>query len=229
MAGEEGVRAKARRVPRAARVAVDAALAVVLLLVMATPLAEDAAHEYLGIATVLLVAAHQVLNRRWWRAVPRGRYGARRALTTVIDVALLACSVALAASSVVLSVHAFAWLPAVPGAAWARPAHMACSFWMFALAALHLGMHIRLLPSSRGVAEVVGRSAWAVAAAGGVASWAWLDLGAYLALSVPFYAVDTASPLVQRVVAYLLLGALLALAGSVLREIVGHVGKRVDA
>lgn len=65
----EGTARRALR-RRAPRILVDLGLALVLTLVMA--IIEDVAHEWLGIAAFVLVAAHQVLNRAWWRALFRG-------------------------------------------------------------------------------------------------------------------------------------------------------------
>ncbi len=113
---------------RAARRAVDLGLAAAFPLVMATALVEDFAHEWLGVAVLALVAAHQELNRFWWRALARGRWSARRALSTVVDLGLVAGVVAMLASALVISVHAFSWLPVIPGATWARPAHLLGSY-----------------------------------------------------------------------------------------------------
>ena len=62
------------------RIAVDIAMAVVFVAVMATALVQEAPHEYLGIALFALIVAHVVLNRRWLKAMFRGRYSALRAV-----------------------------------------------------------------------------------------------------------------------------------------------------
>lgn len=215
---EETVSASMRRrpLPWYVRRAVDGALACVLVFLMATPLAEEVAHEWLGIALVALVIVHQVLNARWWRVLPRGKWTLLRLLVTLVDVALAICTVALTASSLVISVHAFSWLPAIPGALWARPVHMLCSFWLFALALFHMGLHLRV-KVPLGVPGVMAAVLWAAAALAGIAGWLWLDFGSYLVGAVPFYAVDTAQPLLLRVLAYVLVGALLAGAGCLVR------------
>lgn len=184
---------------------------------MATPLAEDVAHEWLGVALVALAVIHQVLNARWWSALLRGRQTPLRLLTTLVDLALVICVAALAASSLVISVHAFSWLPAIPGALWARPAHMLCSFWLFALSAFHVGLHARVKRRPLCLASAAPFALWAVGALAGVVSWIWLDFGSYLVGAVPFYAVDASQPLALRVLAYVLVGALLAGVGCVLR------------
>ena len=202
---------------RRVRPAVDGALACVLVFVMATPLAEGVAHEWLGVALVVLAAIHQALNARWWSALLRGRQTPLRLLTTLVGLALVICVAALAASSLVISVHAFSWLPAIPGALWARPAHMLCSFWLFALSAFHAGLHVRVRCRPFGLASTALLVLWAVGALAGIASWIWLDFGSYLVGAVPFYAVDASQPLALRVLAYLLIGALLAGVGCALR------------
>lgn len=222
------------RVAHAVRRGVDACLAAVLVFVMATPLAEEAAHEWLGIATAALSVLHVVLNARLFRARARTGFAGTRALFVAIDAALAVCLVALVASSLVLSVHAFSWLPAFSGASWARPVHMACSFWLFALSAFHVGMHVRLplrrgardvLPSGVGVLRAPLAGALAVAAALGALAFAWLDLGSYLLLQVPFYAVDTSQPLALRAVAYAFSGALFAAIGCAVNHAVSRMGR----
>ena len=56
------------------KLAVDAAMTVALLLLMAYGLVGEAAHEWIGMGMFALFVAHHVLNRRWIQAVPRGRY-----------------------------------------------------------------------------------------------------------------------------------------------------------
>lgn len=204
---------------RIARRAVDVALACALVLVMATPLAEETAHEWLGLSVAVLTIAHLALNGRMLRGLLHGGPALRRAVFLLADLALAGCLAMLIASSLVLSVHAFSWLPALPGAAWARPAHMLCSFWLFALSAFHLGLHLPVRierPAARVAAAVVVVSG----VVGGIAAFAWLDLGAYLLGNVPFYAVDTSQPLAVRALMYVLAGELIAVAGAVARRAV---------
>lgn len=204
---------------------VDVALAAALVLVMSTPLAEEAAHEWLGIAVAVLSVAHVALNARALSGLLRSGPLPLRIVLVLADLALVACLATLAASSLVLSVHAFSWLPVIPGAAWARPAHMLCSFWLFALSAFHLGLHLPRR-TRRPTARVIGTILAVVAVVGGAASFAWLDLGAYLAGGVPFYAVDTSQPLIVRAGAYVLAGALIVVVGSTVRRFLAFLGSR---
>ena len=54
------------------KIAVDAAMSVSMLLLMAYGLVGEAAHEWIGMGMFALFVAHHVLNRRWIQAVPRG-------------------------------------------------------------------------------------------------------------------------------------------------------------
>lgn len=56
------------------KIAVDAAMSVSMLLLMAYGLVGEAAHEWIGMGMFALSVAHHVLNRRWIQAVPLVRF-----------------------------------------------------------------------------------------------------------------------------------------------------------
>ena len=66
------------------KIAVDAAMSVSMLLLMAYGLVGEAAHEWIGMGMFALSVAHHVLNRRWIQAVPRGRYTPLRIVQTAL-------------------------------------------------------------------------------------------------------------------------------------------------
>lgn len=234
MAGARGVSARNGRArgegarsagPRGLRRVVDIALAIVFALVMATALIEDVAHEYLGIAAFVLVIAHQVLNRGWWRALLRGRYAPRRMLSAAVNIALVGCVLALMASSVVVSFHAFGWLPAIPGAWWARTAHLAGSYWAFMCAFVHVGFHVqpvlaRAIRAGGAGRVVAGVALAAFAAAGGIFT-IQLDLPFYATLGSPFVFVDASVPLAVRFVQWACVGMLFAELGAAVWTLAG--------
>ena len=49
---------------------VDAAMTVVLLFLMAYQVTGEAAHEWIGVSMTILVIVHQILNRKWYGALP---------------------------------------------------------------------------------------------------------------------------------------------------------------
>lgn len=195
---------------RRAKVAIDVAMAAVLVVVMATALVEEAPHEWLGVALFALMAAHAWLNRRWLASVFRGRYGVMRVLQVAVLLGLAVCVLGQVASSIVLSKHAFGWLPALPGASWARRTHMLCSYWSFVLAFAHAGLHVRM-PRRMSAGRLWAlRAALAVVACYGAYSFVRLGMPAYLAGRVQFAAADFGAPLALVLARYASVGVLVA-------------------
>ena len=60
---------------------VDAAMTVVLLFLMAYQVTGEAAHEWIGVSMTILVIVHQILNRKWYGALFKGKYNPYRADT----------------------------------------------------------------------------------------------------------------------------------------------------
>lgn len=181
----------------AARIAVDALMAIVLMLVMATALVAEAPHEFLGLALLALVVAHVVLNRRWFSALGRGRWTAVRVLQAVSVFGLVVCIVGQAASAVVLSKHALAFLPAIPGSAFARSVHLARAYWAFMSAFSHAGLQVKNILRRVGGTTPANRAALralyivvAAVSVFGVVSFMQLGLPAYLTGQLQFATGD---------------------------------------
>ena len=221
---------------RRARIAVDAVLAVLFVAVMATALVQEAPHEYLGVAVFAAVVVHIVLNRRWFKALFRGRYDAVRVLQIVAVVGLLACIAGQLASSLVLSKFAFGFLPALPGAGWARRVHMLCSYWGFVFAFAHAGLQLKgfaRLVRARGASGTAGASAvfrvarilLAAIACFGAYSFMQMNLGAYLLGQVQFAFADAGQPIALSFARYASVAVLVAGAFHCLRRAVDSAAK----
>lgn len=65
---------------------VDVCMTSLLLCLMAYQVTGEVAHEWIGIGMTVLVIVHQILNRKWYGAVFKGKYNAYRILTTVVNV-----------------------------------------------------------------------------------------------------------------------------------------------
>ncbi len=200
-----------------ARILVDAALAVLFVAVMATALVQEAPHEYLGIAVFACVAAHVVLNRRWFKALFRGRYNATRVLQLAAVVGLVACIVGQMASSIVLSKFAFGFLPALPGAGWARRVHMLCSYWGFVFAFAHAGLQIkgftrlvRAKDAAPSAAVWLARIVVVAVSCYGAYAFVQVNMGAYLLGQVQFAFADFSMPIALSFARYASIGVLVA-------------------
>ena len=181
---------------RALRALVDVLLAVLMVRVIAQPVTDSAAHEWIGIAVVALSVVHVAVNaKRIARMAKKHSPGAVLAL--VLDAVLVAGIVAVMVSSLVLSKHVFAWLPAFPGASWARPLHMAASYWLFILAFVHCGIHLREFAGKtmrHPAWKWAGRVAFAACLVVGAYWFAQMGIWSYMTLQVQFAFVDPSVP-----------------------------------
>lgn len=123
------------------KIAVDAAMSVSMLLLMAYGLVGEAAHEWIGMGMFALSVAHHILNHRWIQAVPRGRYTPLRVVQTALAGLIFLCMVGSMISGIVLSRHVFAFLPRHGGYELAQQVHILCAYWGFVCMSLHLGFH----------------------------------------------------------------------------------------
>ena len=187
---------------RKAAMLVDIAMAAVLIATMATAIVQEVPHEWLGMALFVLVTTHIVLNRKWLAALPR----MRRSPLLVLQVAMLAILVGgilgMVASSLVLSKHVFGFLPALPGAAWARRVHLLCSYWVFVAAFAHAGLHMRLPRHLAPRAVLAIRIATVAAACYGAYCFVLLQMPAYLAGRIQFAVIDFQVPLAVSLARY---------------------------
>ena len=121
---------------------VDAAMSILLLFLMAYPFTGEVAHEWIGIGMTILVIVHQILNRKWYAALFRGRYNSYRTVTTVLNILLLLSFGATAFCGMAMSGHAVPFLYGIAPVAVVRRIHLSMSHWTIVLMGMHLGMHI---------------------------------------------------------------------------------------
>lgn len=124
---------------------IDIAMCILLLCLMAFQVTGDKAHEWIGISMTVLVIVHQILNRRWYGVLLRGKYNPYRTLTAIVN-CLLVISFALTAfCGMSMSTWAVAFLYGMAPASFVRVTHLSLSHWSFLLMGVHLGLHIPAL------------------------------------------------------------------------------------
>ena len=121
---------------------VDVCMTILLLFLMAYQVTGEAAHEWIGIAETVLVIFHQILNRRWYAALFKGRYHAYRGVTTILNVALILSFLLTAFCGMSMSGHAVPFLYGMAPVSFVRRFHLSMSHWTFVLMGMHLGFHI---------------------------------------------------------------------------------------
>ena len=122
------------------RRAVDVAMTVLLMMLMSSQIIEDTAHELCGMAMFILFVIHQVLNRKWYSSLLKGRYNANRIFMTVINLALLVSFLLTVFSGIIMS-ESFPELNIDALSSFARLCHLSCSYLSFVLMGIHLGLH----------------------------------------------------------------------------------------
>lgn len=121
---------------------IDVIMTALLLFLMAYQVTGEVLHEWIGIAMTVLVIVHQILNRRWYKGLFKGKYNAYRIVTTVNNILLL-CAFALTAfCGMAMSGYAVPFLYGMTSISFARQFHLAMSHWAFILMGLHAGLHI---------------------------------------------------------------------------------------
>ncbi len=124
---------------------VDVCMTVLLLCLMAYQVTGEALHEWIGIGMTVLVIIHQILNRKWYGAILKGKYNSYRIVTTVVNIALLLSFALTAFCGMSMSGHAVPFLYGMTKVSFARRMHLSMSHWAFVLMGVHLGMHIPVM------------------------------------------------------------------------------------
>lgn len=185
------------------KIAIDMAMTVLLLFLMARQITGETAHEWLGAGMFVLWIAHHILNRNWYGHLWKGKYTPVRIIQTVINIALLLSMLGLMISGIILSREVFAFLPISGGTALARQIHVPAAFWGFVLMALHLGLHwnmiLGMMRKAIGGAETTGKRIvlrLAAAAIAGYGLYAFVknQLLSYMFLKSPFVFFDFERP-----------------------------------
>ena len=185
---------------RHSRHIVDVLLGIGLLLLMSYQVTGEAGHEWTGISMTVLMILHQVLNRKWYAALFRGKYTPLRLVQTLINAALVLCFVLTALCGINMSVHAVPFLSEFMRASLGRRLHLTLSHWCFVLMGLHLGLHIpAMLKNLR--SRAIRRAGFGLSIlAAGTGLWLFLqnNYPDYLFYRVPFAFIDydKAAPLV---------------------------------
>ena len=122
---------------------------------MAYQVTGEVLHEWIGIGMTVLVIIHQILNRKWYGAIFKGKYNAYRIISTVINVMLILSFALTAFCGMSMSGHAVPFLYGMTKVSFARRMHLSMSHWAFVLMGLHLGMHIPVMTAKLKLADKV--------------------------------------------------------------------------
>ena len=172
---------------------VDAAMTVLLLCLMAYQVTGEMAHEWIGMGMTVLVIIHQILNRKWYSALFKGKYNPYRSITTVLNILLMASFVLTAFCGMSMSSYAVPFLYGMAPVSFVRRMHLSISHWAFVLMGLHLGMHIPAMTAGLKLNDRTKAILSCIfSCIGGIGLWLFLKNGMpnYLFFRVPFAFLD---------------------------------------
>ena len=172
---------------------VDITMTMLLLCLMAYQVTGEMVHEWIGIGMTVLVIIHQILNRKWYSALFKGKYNPYRILTAALNILLLLSFVLTAFCGMSMSGYAVPFLYGMAPVSFVRRMHLSMSHWAFVLMGLHLGVHIpAMIAGLRLQARTKTIFTYLFTCIGGVGLYLFLRNGMpdYLFFRVPFAFLD---------------------------------------
>lgn len=189
---------------------VDAAMVLLLPLLMAYSLIGEAFHEFAGTLMLLLFLTHHWLNRAWLKNLFRGRYTALRSFQTCLNLLLLVFMIVQPLCGILMSKHLYTFLPTEGLSSLARAVHLPLANWGFVLMCLHAGTHLgsMLLKGSGEKAVLIGLG---VVSFYGVYAFFKRQIPQYMFLKLPFAFYDYGEPRIFFLLDYLSIMILFAM------------------
>lgn len=117
---------------------------IVFLIQFSSQITGRAVHEYSGMALTTLVIVHIIFNRKWFKALGKGKYNGHRMFQTILNISLLACFFLTGVSGMLMSTTAVPFLYLQTQVAVVRLLHLAFSHWTLILIGMHMGMHLQI-------------------------------------------------------------------------------------
>lgn len=208
------------------KIVTDVLMTIILLLLMAYSLVGEAAHEWLGIGMFGLFILHHILNSKWSKNIIKGKYTPYRILQTALVASALVSMLGSMVSGIVISRHAFSFLPITGGQSWARTLHMLSAYWGFAFISLHLGLHWntimamtkKIFKKQSAVRSWIVRIIGFLIAGYGIYAFIKRDIGSYMLLKTQFVFFDFDEPMIFFLIDYIAVMVLFVFIGYYLSE-----------
>ncbi|MGG1482860.1 DUF4405 domain-containing protein [Peribacillus castrilensis] len=121
------------------RLVIDLSMTVLMLVAMAYQITGNAMHELAGVLLCLLFITHNILNRRWYKTIFKGKHKVRRILSIVVNLLFLISMAVVIISSVPISRDMIPFIPLTNDTVLLQ-IHVMTSYWGFIFMAVHIGM-----------------------------------------------------------------------------------------
>lgn len=121
------------------RLVIDLSMTVMMIVAMAYYITGNTIHELVGFVLLVLFIIHNILNRRWYKAILNGKYNFRRILSIAVNLLFLVSMAVVMVSSVPISRDIFPFIP-INNDMILRQIHVLTSYWGFIFMAVHIGI-----------------------------------------------------------------------------------------
>ena len=201
------------------RTILDAAMVLLLPLLMAYSLIGEAFHEVAGTLMLALFILHHWLNRRWWKSLFRGKYSLHRFFRTALNLLLLLFMICQPLCGILMSKHLYTFLPADGVSSVARAIHLPLANWGFVLMSFHAGTHLdTMLPKEK---KAIILDILAAISIYGIYAFFKRQIPAYMILRLPFAFFDYSEARIFFFADYLSVMVLFATLGFLLFQWIG--------
>ncbi len=201
------------------RTILDAAMVLLLPLLMAYSLIGEAFHEVAGTLMLALFILHHWLNRRWWESLFRGKYSLQRFFRTALNLLLLLFMICQPLCGILMSKHLYTFLPADGVSSVARAIHLPLANWGFVLMSFHAGTHLdTMLPKEK---KAIILDILAAIPIYGIYAFFKRQIPAYMILRLPFAFFDYSEARIFFFADYLSVMVLFATLGFLLFQWIG--------
>lgn len=140
------------------RLVIDLSMTVLMLVAMAYQITGNAMHELAGVLLCLLFITHNILNRRWYKTIFKGKHNVRRILSIVVNLLFLVSMAVVMISSVTISRDMIPFIP-INNDTVLLQIHVMTSYWGFIFMAVHIGMSwATIINSVRKMTGITGTS-----------------------------------------------------------------------
>ncbi len=124
------------------KIFVDVLMIIGMFFSMSLQLFGAGTHKLIGLATFLLFLVHNVLNRKWYRALWKGKYRKNRILHTLVNLFVMISMIGIMASGFMLAKEMANG--AISGQMTAgRVLHLISSYAECVGIAVHIGLHLK--------------------------------------------------------------------------------------
>jgi hypothetical protein len=121
------------------RLVIDLVMTILMVVAMAYYITGNTIHELVGVILFVLFIVHNILNRRWYKTIFKGKHNVRRILSIAVNLLFLASMAVVMISSVPISRDIFSIIP-INDEMIMLQLHVQTAYWGFIFMAVHIGM-----------------------------------------------------------------------------------------